>query len=83
MASWLRRIITATVLVWLCQPAFAQVATTTYAYTLNGTTPFTLPADSSRRTLQNWLKAGRFTLPPDDHDEFIPLPQVPLTVSYP
>lgn len=28
-------------------------------------------------------KAGRFALPPDDHDEFIPLPEVPLTVSYP
>ena len=27
--------------------------------------------------------AGEFTLPPDDHDEFIPLPEVPLTVSYP
>jgi redox-sensitive bicupin YhaK (pirin superfamily) len=28
-------------------------------------------------------KAGNFPLPPDDHDEFIPLPEVPLTVSYP
>ena len=28
-------------------------------------------------------KAGRFALPPDDRDEFIPLPDVPLTVSYP
>jgi redox-sensitive bicupin YhaK (pirin superfamily) len=28
-------------------------------------------------------KAGRFALPPDDHDEFIPLPEVPKTVSYP
>lgn len=28
-------------------------------------------------------KAGEFVLPPDDHDEFIPLPEVPLTVSYP
>jgi redox-sensitive bicupin YhaK (pirin superfamily) len=28
-------------------------------------------------------RAGEFTLPPDDHDEFIPLPEVPLTVSYP
>jgi redox-sensitive bicupin YhaK (pirin superfamily) len=28
-------------------------------------------------------KAGEFALPPDDHDEFIPLPEVPLTVSYP
>jgi redox-sensitive bicupin YhaK (pirin superfamily) len=26
---------------------------------------------------------GEFVLPPDDHDEFIPLPEVPLTVSYP
>jgi redox-sensitive bicupin YhaK (pirin superfamily) len=31
---------------------------------------------------EDW-KAGRFTLPPDDHDEFIPLPEVPTTVSYP
>jgi redox-sensitive bicupin YhaK (pirin superfamily) len=31
---------------------------------------------------EDW-KAGRFILPPDDHDEFIPLPEVPLTVSYP
>ncbi|HEY1605373.1 MAG TPA: pirin family protein [Allosphingosinicella sp.] len=32
---------------------------------------------------EDW-RAGRFTLPPDDHDEFIPLPEVkPLTVSYP
>ena len=31
---------------------------------------------------EDW-KAGRFALPPDDHDEFIPLPEVPLTVSYP
>jgi len=28
-------------------------------------------------------KAGRFALPPDDHDEYIPLPEVPMTVSYP
>jgi len=28
-------------------------------------------------------KAGRFDLPPDDRDEFIPLPEVPKTVSYP
>jgi len=28
-------------------------------------------------------KAGEFELPPDDHDEFIPLPEMPLTVSYP
>jgi redox-sensitive bicupin YhaK (pirin superfamily) len=31
---------------------------------------------------EDW-KAGRFPLPPDDHDEFIPLPEVPKTVSYP
>ena len=31
---------------------------------------------------QDW-KAGRFPLPPDDRDEFIPLPEVPKTVSYP
>jgi len=31
---------------------------------------------------EDW-KAGRFALPPDDHDESIPLPEVPLTVSYP
>jgi redox-sensitive bicupin YhaK (pirin superfamily) len=28
-------------------------------------------------------RAGEFALPPDDHDEFIPLPEVPMTVSYP
>ena len=28
-------------------------------------------------------KAGEFALPPDDHDEFIPLPEIPKTVSYP
>ncbi len=28
-------------------------------------------------------KAGEFALPPDDDAEFIPLPEVPLTVSYP
>jgi redox-sensitive bicupin YhaK (pirin superfamily) len=28
-------------------------------------------------------RAGEFTLPPDDHDEFIPLPEMPMTVSYP
>ena len=42
---------------------------------------------SSRRDRINeakraW-KAGEFVLPPDDDDEFIPLPEVPLTVSYP
>ncbi|MDB5693492.1 MAG: pirin family protein [Alphaproteobacteria bacterium] len=32
---------------------------------------------------EDW-RAGRFALPPDDHDEFIPLPEAkPLTVSYP
>jgi redox-sensitive bicupin YhaK (pirin superfamily) len=31
---------------------------------------------------EDW-KAGRFALPPDDHDEYIPLPEVPKTVSYP
>ena len=42
---------------------------------------------SSRRDRINQAKedwrAGRFTLPPDDRDEFIPLPDVPKTVSYP
>jgi redox-sensitive bicupin YhaK (pirin superfamily) len=28
-------------------------------------------------------KEGEFDLPPDDHDEFIPLPEIPMTVSYP
>lgn len=28
-------------------------------------------------------KAGEFALPPDDDAEFIPLPEAPLTVSYP
>jgi redox-sensitive bicupin YhaK (pirin superfamily) len=28
-------------------------------------------------------KAGEFALPPDDKEEFIPLPEVPKTVSYP
>ncbi len=28
-------------------------------------------------------RAGEFQLPPDDHEEFIPLPEVPMTVSYP
>ena len=31
---------------------------------------------------EDW-RAGRFALPPDDHDEHIPLPEVPMTVSYP
>jgi hypothetical protein len=42
---------------------------------------------SSRRDRINEAKrawrSGEFALPPDDHDEFIPLPEVPLTVSYP
>jgi redox-sensitive bicupin YhaK (pirin superfamily) len=42
---------------------------------------------SSRRDRINQAKddwrAGRFALPPDDSSEFIPLPEVPLTVSYP
>ena len=42
---------------------------------------------SSRRERINEAKrawrAGEFALPPDDHDEFIPLPEVPMTVSYP
>jgi hypothetical protein len=31
---------------------------------------------------EDW-KAGRFALPPDDRAEWIPLPEVPKTVSYP
>ena len=38
--------------------------------------------DRINQAKEDW-KAGRFALPPDDHDEFIPLPEVPLTVSYP
>jgi redox-sensitive bicupin YhaK (pirin superfamily) len=42
---------------------------------------------SSRRDRINQAKedwrAGRFALPPDDNAEFIPLPEVPKTVSYP
>lgn len=38
--------------------------------------------DRINQAKEDW-KAGRFVLPPDDHDEFIPLPEVPLTVSYP
>jgi redox-sensitive bicupin YhaK (pirin superfamily) len=42
---------------------------------------------SSRRERINQAKAdwkaGRFALPPDDHDEYIPLPEIPMTVSYP
>jgi redox-sensitive bicupin YhaK (pirin superfamily) len=36
-----------------------------------------------RQAKEDW-RAGRFILPPDDGDEFIPLPEArPLTVSYP
>jgi hypothetical protein len=35
-----------------------------------------------RLAREDW-KAGRFPLPPDDAEEFIPLPEVPKTVSYP
>jgi len=38
--------------------------------------------DRIQQAKEDW-RAGRFALPPDDHDEFIPLPEVPLTVSYP
>jgi hypothetical protein len=38
--------------------------------------------DRIRQARDDW-KAGRFALPPDDRDEFIPLPEVPKTVSYP
>ncbi len=38
--------------------------------------------DRINEAKEDW-KAGRFPLPPDDHDEFIPLPEVPTTVSYP
>jgi len=42
---------------------------------------------SSRRERINEAKrawrAGEFVLPPDDRNEFIPLPEMPLTVSYP
>lgn len=38
--------------------------------------------DRINQAKEDW-RAGRFALPPDDHDEFIPLPEVPLTVSYP
>jgi redox-sensitive bicupin YhaK (pirin superfamily) len=55
------------------------------------------PMDGSRHVWWNFVsssrdrineakrawRAGEFVLPPDDHDEFIPLPEVPLTVSYP
>jgi redox-sensitive bicupin YhaK (pirin superfamily) len=35
-----------------------------------------------RQAKDDW-RSGRFTLPPDDRDESIPLPEVPMTVSYP
>lgn len=38
--------------------------------------------DRIKQAKEDW-RAGRFALPPDDHDEFIPLPEVPMTVSYP
>jgi redox-sensitive bicupin YhaK (pirin superfamily) len=38
--------------------------------------------DRIRVAREDW-KVGRFPLPPDDSAEFIPLPQVPKTVSYP
>jgi redox-sensitive bicupin YhaK (pirin superfamily) len=39
--------------------------------------------DRIQQAKEDW-RAGRFSLPPDDRDEFIPLPEAkPLTVSYP
>ena len=38
--------------------------------------------DRIRQAREDW-RTMRFALPPDDKDEFIPLPQVPKTVSYP
>ena len=38
--------------------------------------------DRINEAKEDW-KAGRFALPPDDHEEYIPLPEVPMTVSYP
>jgi redox-sensitive bicupin YhaK (pirin superfamily) len=38
--------------------------------------------DRIEQAKDDW-RAGRFPLPPDDDDEFIPLPDVPTTVSYP
>ena len=38
--------------------------------------------DRIRQARDDW-KAGAIPLPPDDHDEWIPLPEVPKTVSYP
>ena len=38
--------------------------------------------DRIRQAREDW-KAGHFPLPAGDSDEFIPLPEVPVTVSYP
>ncbi len=38
--------------------------------------------DRIEQAKRDW-QAGRFPLVPDDAEEFIPIPQVPLTVSYP
>jgi len=38
--------------------------------------------DRINQAKEDW-KARRFPLVPDDEEEFIPLPEVPLTVSYP
>ena len=38
--------------------------------------------DRIQQAKEDW-RAGRFALPPDDRDEYIPLPEVPKTVSYP
>jgi redox-sensitive bicupin YhaK (pirin superfamily) len=38
--------------------------------------------DRIRQAREDW-KAGRFDLPPDDREEWIPIPEVPKTVSYP
>jgi hypothetical protein len=38
--------------------------------------------DRIRQAREDW-KAGRFALPPDDDREWIPIPEVPKTVSYP
>src|SRR6185369_13357237 len=38
--------------------------------------------DRIAQAKEDW-KAGRFALPPDDDEEFIPLPEVPKTMSYP
>jgi redox-sensitive bicupin YhaK (pirin superfamily) len=38
--------------------------------------------DRIQQAKEDW-RAGRFALPPDDHEEFIPLPEIPKTVSYP